>query len=55
LSIANGSPSLLLNLVNILTLPELFTELAEGLKFLRAGKASVSVNSLKIVKPDPER
>ena len=54
LAVTNGYALFLLNLGNELTQPELFTELAEILKILRAGNARVSLDSLKIFKPGSE-
>ena len=47
-------PLVLLNLGDELTQPELFTELADILKVLRAGKARFSLDSSKIFKPGSE-
>ena len=54
MAVTNGYALFLLNLGNELTQPELFTELAEILKILRAGNARVSLDSLKILKPGSE-
>ena len=54
LAITNGCLLFLLNLGSKLKSPELFTELVEVLKFLRAGEDRVSLNSLRIFKPGSE-
>jgi hypothetical protein len=54
LAITNVCRLFLLNLGSKLKSPELFTEPAEVLKFLRAGEDRVSLNSLRIFKPGSE-